>query len=166
MRELTIKRQIDEKYRSYAVYIIESRGIPNWYDSLTNVQRILIDDCPSSFAKTISVVGSAISAGYHHGDCLDFDTLINLGDGTQIKIGEWYEKYKDTEFIVKCVDENNNPIYSCGHSPRIGQTTDEYYEIELENGEIIKCTKNHPFLIGNSYIKAEDLKNGDDIVEY
>ena len=78
MADITIKRQIDERYRRYALYVIESRGIPNWYDSLTNVQRILIDNSPSSFNKTLSVVGAAISAGYHSGDASLVSTINRL----------------------------------------------------------------------------------------
>lgn len=78
MSDITIKRQIDQGYRSYALHVIESRGIPNWYDSLTNGQRILIDNCPSSFTKTLSVVGNAISAGYHSGDASLVSTINKL----------------------------------------------------------------------------------------
>lgn len=78
MTDLTIKRQIDIGYRSYALYVIESRGIPNWYDSLTNGQRILIDNCPVSFTKTLSVVGNAIAAGYHSGDASLVSTINKL----------------------------------------------------------------------------------------
>jgi len=53
--------------------------------------------------------------------------------------------------LKKSKDENNNEVTGIGHSPRIGQETDEYYEIELENGEIIKCTENHPFFVNNKY---------------
>lgn len=76
MKDLTIKNQIDKRYRAYAVYVIESRGIPNWYDSLTNVQRILIDNCSSTFNKTLSIVGAAISAGYHAGNA-SLESSIN-----------------------------------------------------------------------------------------
>lgn len=78
MPDITIKRQIDQGYRSYALHVIESRGIPNWYDSLTNGQRILIDNCPSSFTKTLSVVGNAISSGYHAGDASLVSTINKL----------------------------------------------------------------------------------------
>jgi DNA gyrase/topoisomerase IV subunit A len=78
MADLTIKRQIDVGYRSYALYVIESRGIPNWYDSLTNGQRILIDNCPSSFTKTLTVVGNAIASGYHSGDASLVSTINKL----------------------------------------------------------------------------------------
>lgn len=69
MSTLTISDQINHKYREYALYVLQSRGIPNFYDSLTPVQRIILENSPNSFSKTIGVVGEVIRTGhYHHGD--------------------------------------------------------------------------------------------------
>lgn len=65
---LPISKQINTNFRNYALYVLENRGIPSFYDALTNVQRFILVNAPSSFHKTISVVGSCISDGYHHGD--------------------------------------------------------------------------------------------------
>ncbi len=66
---LSITDQINQKYRDYALYVLQSRGIPNFYDSLTPVQRIIIENSPNSFNKTIGLVGEVIRTGlYHHGD--------------------------------------------------------------------------------------------------
>ena len=66
---LSISDQINQKYRDYALYVLQSRGIPNFYDSLTPVQRIIIENSPNSFNKTIGLVGEVIRTGlYHHGD--------------------------------------------------------------------------------------------------
>lgn len=66
---ITITDQISQKYREYALYVLQSRGIPNFYDSLTPVQRIVLQNSPSQFNKTIGLVGEVIRTGlYHHGD--------------------------------------------------------------------------------------------------
>lgn len=65
---LPISKQINTNFRNYALYVLENRGIPSFYDGLTNVQRFILVNSPSNFNKTISVVGSCISDGYHHGD--------------------------------------------------------------------------------------------------
>ncbi len=66
---LSITDQINQKYRDYALYVLQSRGIPNFYDSLTPVQRIIVENSPNSFNKTIGLVGEVIRTGlYHHGD--------------------------------------------------------------------------------------------------
>ena len=65
---LNISRQIDVNFRNYALYVLENRGIPSFYDGLTNVQRFIMLNAPTNYNKTISLVGSCISDGYHHGD--------------------------------------------------------------------------------------------------
>lgn len=128
-KRITISDQINNDYRKYALYVIQSRGIPNFYDALTPVQRLILQNSPSSFKKTVGVIGEVFSTGlYHHGDssmsqaisklarpfsCAD---QILLGDGffgtpvnpspsapryTQVKIAQ---KYKD--LIEKYKDLN------------------------------------------------------------
>lgn len=161
---LPISRFIDTKYRDYALYVVSSRGIPSFYDALTPVQRYILKNTPPSYIKTLSVVGESIKDGYHHGDCLDYDTEINLADGTSVTIGQWAEIFPTAQLLVKSIDEDTGEEkIGVGHSPRIGYTTDEYYEIEMENGEIFKCTPNHPFLVGNEWIQAKDLQPDMDI---
>jgi len=65
---LPISKHIDINFRDYALYVLENRGIPSFYDGLTNVQKFILQNAPSNFNKTISLVGDCISAGYHHGD--------------------------------------------------------------------------------------------------
>lgn len=65
---LTITRQINVNFRNYALYVLEHRGIPSFYDALTNVQRVTLMNAPKTYDKTISLVGKCISNGYHHGD--------------------------------------------------------------------------------------------------
>lgn len=66
---LDIKQHINTYYRSYAIYVIESRGIPNFYDSLTPVQRLILLNAPEKFDKTIAVIGKVLGTKlYHHGE--------------------------------------------------------------------------------------------------
>lgn len=133
MADITIKRQIDERYRRYALYVIESRGIPNWYDSLTNVQRILIDNCPSSFNKTLSVVGSAISAGYHSGDASLVSTINRLARpfncSEQIMIGDGF-------FGCPVSPNAASARYtSVKMNPKMKSIVDKYYHLNKKNEE-------------------------------
>jgi len=66
--KLPISKFLDTKYRDYALYVISSRGIPSFYDALTPVQRYILKSSPTSFQKTLTVVGKSIEAGYHHGN--------------------------------------------------------------------------------------------------
>jgi DNA gyrase/topoisomerase IV subunit A len=65
---LPISKHIDVNFRDYALYVLNNRGIPSFYDGLTNVQKFILQNSPDNFGKTVSVVGKCISAGYHHGD--------------------------------------------------------------------------------------------------
>lgn len=67
VKNLSITNQINTNYRDYALYTLMHRGIPHFDDALTNVQRMIILNTPTSFSKTMSIVGSVISDGYHHG---------------------------------------------------------------------------------------------------
>lgn len=126
---ITISEQINRDYRKYALYVIQSRGIPNFYDALTPVQRLILQNSPSIFKKTVGVIGEVFSTGlYHHGDSSMAQAIsklarpfscseqILLGDGffgspvnpmpsapryTQVKISS---KYKD--IIEKYKDLN------------------------------------------------------------
>lgn len=66
---LSISDQINTQYRSYAIYVLQGRGIPNFYDALTPVQRLILENSPIRFNKTVGLVGEVIKTGlYHHGD--------------------------------------------------------------------------------------------------
>lgn len=68
-KTISIPEQINQEYRKYALYVIQSRGIPNFYDCITPVQRLILQNSPSNFSKTPGVIGSVFSTGlYHHGD--------------------------------------------------------------------------------------------------
>lgn len=64
-----IKEQINTDYRTYSMYVIQSRGIPNFYDSITPVQRLILMHVPDKYQATVALVGSVMATGlYHHGD--------------------------------------------------------------------------------------------------
>lgn len=92
--------------------------------------------------------------------CLDGDTQIKTPDG-DIALKDAVGK----EIQVYSVDEKRNVVLSneCTVIPTI--KTDEQYEIELEDGSIIKCTPNHKFLLSDgTYKEAQYLTVDDDIV--
>lgn len=90
----TITKQIDINFRNYALYVLEHRGIPSFYDALTNVQRVILMNAPKTFNKTISLVGACISNGYHHGDASLQGAINKLARpfacGERMLIGDGY----------------------------------------------------------------------------
>jgi DNA gyrase/topoisomerase IV subunit A len=91
---LGISKQIDINFRNYALYVLEHRGIPSFYDALTNVQRVSLVNAPKTYSKTIALVGACISNGYHHGD-KSLSGAINklarpFGCGEQLLMGDGF----------------------------------------------------------------------------
>jgi topoisomerase IV subunit A len=89
---LPISKLIDTKFRDYAVYVLEQRGIPNFYDALTPVQRYILKNSPATFNKTLGVVGKSIEDGYHHGDSSLSGAIARLARpfGNALQILEGY----------------------------------------------------------------------------
>lgn len=99
------------------------------------------------------IIGRAVFA------CLDGDTeiLTNIGD-VKLKdvVGQKIQVYN--------IDQNRNLQLSepCTVLPTVVETTE--YQIELEDGTIIKCTPSHKFmLIDGSYKEAQYLTEHDEI---
>ena len=91
--------------------------------------------------------------------CLDGDTeiLTNFGD-------KKLKELVDSKIKVATVNSLGDVEYSeqCTVKPTAIQT--EEYEIELEDGTIIKCTPEHRFLLTNgTYKEAQHLTEQDDI---
>jgi len=172
MQQKSITQFLSQEYKEFALYVLEGRAIPSVIDGFKPTQRKVIhvssDVWKSGNEKTLKVFqlsGKVASdAFYHHGDCLDPNTEIILTDGSSIKIFDWFSKFPEKNLKLVSYDEENGKFCeSIGHSPRIGNITNEEIEIELENGEIIKCTSNHPFLTQRGWVNAEFLTEDDDI---
>ena len=173
--ETTITEFLQSQYRDYSLYTIENRSIPSLVDGLKPTARKVLfvanNIWKTGSEKTLKVfqLSGAVAnqAYYHHGDCLDPQTEILLSNGSYIKIIDWYEKFRDIQLEVVSYDEKLKQfVIANGHSPRIGQSTSLEYEIEMENGEIFKCTNNHPFLTRRGWVNAEDLKEDDEILDF
>lgn len=94
--------------------------------------------------------------------CLAGDTEIITPNGI-IKL----EDAVNQNINVYSYNENSEIVVSdtCTIKPTM-QTTD-YYEIELEDGSVIKCTGNHKFLLKDgTYKAAEDLTDSDELADY
>ncbi len=88
---LPISKFIDTRFRDYSLYVLSSRGIPSFYDALTPVQRYILMNAPTSFSKTLTLVGKSIESGYSHGDASLQSAISKLarpfGAGNQILEG-------------------------------------------------------------------------------
>lgn len=174
MEQKTITDFLSDDYKEFSLYTIEHRAIPSCIDGFKPSQRKVIHVSSDIWKngsekplKVFQLAGKVASdAFYHHGNCLDGDTLILLENGSFVKISDWYNKFSDSNLEVVSYDEiTKESVIGNGHSPRIGQIIDEEIEIEMINGEIFKCTPNHPFLTQRGWVIAEELTDDDNIMD-
>jgi intein/homing endonuclease len=60
--------------------------------------------------------------------------------------------------------ETKKPELKPFHDCRLTQEKAEIYEIETEDGRIIKCTGEHPILTERGYVMAKNLTDTDRII--
>lgn len=93
--------------------------------------------------------------------CLDGSTEILTEEGLKT-----LQEIVDNNIKVYSVDSNNRIVLSeyCSVKPTIKET--EEYQIELEDGSIIKCTANHRFMLKDgSYKEAQYLTEEDELFD-
>ncbi len=94
--------------------------------------------------------------------CLDGDTEILTSEGNKKLI-----ELVDKDIQVYNISENGDIVLSdvCTVKPTAVET--EEYEIELEDGSVIKCTPTHRFMLTDgSYKEAQYLTEEDEILEF
>jgi hypothetical protein len=93
--------------------------------------------------------------------CLDGETVISTADGDK-KLVDLVDK----QINVVSMDEEGNKIISdtCTVKPTV--ETDIEYQIELEDGSVIKCTAEHRLMLKDgSYKVVKDLTIDDELAE-
>jgi|WetSurSiteA1Bulk_404760.scaffolds.fasta_scaffold00048_59 hypothetical protein len=97
--------------------------------------------------------------------CLSGDTKILLLNGTEPTIKDLFDN-KTKNFWVFSYDTKNDK-YAPGLVYDVVEKEHNYdhmLQITFDNGEVVKCTLNHPFLMKSlEYKKAEDLVIGDSL---
>ena len=154
-----------EEMARYAIADNRRRMVPDIRDGLKPVQRrdiyVLAEDGATSEAtrkKSARIVGDCMGKYHPHGDCAEGGTIMYLLDGSTPTLAELYQRGEPVEILA--VDPDDMDIIpAVAHSFRIGQYTNKKFHIVLSNGQEIKCTNNHPFMLPDgSWIKAEDIK--------
>jgi len=98
------------------------------------------------------------------GTCLHEDTLIKTINGSktikEICENELFEELFSYNTETNKIEKDEIVAHS------IKNNVNNWYEIELENGEKIKCTDDHLFYLPklNCYKKAKDLTNEDEVL--
>lgn len=95
--------------------------------------------------------------------CLTGDTLIRMADGTSVTISSLVGK---PYFYVYSYDvKTKQVVIAKGHSARKTGKKQKLVKVTLDNGETIRCTPDHPFLMRDgSYKDAAQVKSGDSLM--
>lgn len=164
--------QSAEKYELYESYLKKHNH--NWEigilkSGLTKKQKAKVESCNILFGTFQSLCKReqkffSCFTGCIIDECLHPDTLIKMSNGSEkpikdLKIGDlvytFNEETKQKEVLpVKKVYKNLSK-------------SKQMYEIETDDGNVIKITGNHKVLTSNrGYVRADELQLDDDIVNF
>jgi len=95
--------------------------------------------------------------------CVTGNTLVAVADGrNSVSIKELAEQGDDVP--VYSLNKENEVIVSLMRNPRITGKNQPIYAVELDNGQSLKVTSNHKFLLNDgSQKQAIDLSYGDSV---
>ncbi|MBI4029206.1 MAG: hypothetical protein HY376_02475 [Candidatus Blackburnbacteria bacterium] len=141
----------------------------------------------SAYTKSAKVVGEAMGKYHPHGDgpiydaivrlaqdfsmrymlvdgqgnfgCFTKDTKVKLTDGRDLSFGELIDEHKQGKKNYTYT-VNNSGLISIAEikEPRLTIKGAEIIKITLDNGEVIKCTPNHLFMLKDgTYKEAQSL---------
>ena len=98
--------------------------------------------------------------------CFTADTKVKLADGRNLSFLELIEENKQGKRnFTFTIDETNEIKIAEIKNPRKTKENAEIMKIILDNGEEIKCTLNHKFMLKDgSYKEAQNLESGDSLM--
>ena len=97
--------------------------------------------------------------------CFTGDTKIKLLDGTEKSFAELAELSADEVFHVYSVNADGRIVVGEGRHSRITRQGAELVEVTLDNGERIRCTPDHRFLLRSGvYKEAQSLTPQDSLM--
>src|SRR5712691_11224028 len=103
--------------------------------------------------------------GQRNFGCFTGDTKIKLLDGTEKSFAELAELGAETVFHVYSVERNGRIVIGEGRNARITRQKARIIELTLDNGEKIRCTPDHRFLLrSGTYKQAQDLALEDSLM--
>ena len=149
----------------------------------------------AKFRKSASVIGSALSRYHPHGDmavydalvrmaqdfslryplitgqgnfgCFTKDTKVRLCDGRNLNFKELIKEQKEGKkhWTFTFNSQNREIEITEIKNPRLTRKNEKIIEVVLDNGEKIKCTLDHRFMLRDgSYKEAKDLEPGDSLM--
>ncbi|MBI2870690.1 MAG: DNA gyrase subunit A [Candidatus Omnitrophica bacterium] len=97
--------------------------------------------------------------------CFTGDTKIKLTDGSVKTFEQLAGLPEGTNFYVYSVDKSNRIVIGRARNARVTRRQAKLVQVLLDNGEIIRCTPDHLFLLRNgAYKQAVDLTPQDSLM--
>ncbi len=97
--------------------------------------------------------------------CFTGDTRIKLLDGAEKSFAELAELDSDEIFYVYSVDNAGRVVVGEGRNSRITRRNERLFEVTLDNGEVLRCTADHRFMLRDgTYKAAQDLTLDDSLM--
>ncbi|MBS3092475.1 DNA topoisomerase (ATP-hydrolyzing) subunit B [Candidatus Pacearchaeota archaeon] len=120
-------------------------------------------DCSSKKVETTELY---IVEGNSAGGCFSGDTKIKLIDDREISFIDLIKEYKQgKKHFTFTIDKNNEIKIAEIKNPRLTRKNAEIMKVVLDNGEEIKCTLNHKFMLKNGeYKEAQYLQSEDSLM--
>ena len=94
--------------------------------------------------------------------CFTGDTKIRLLDGTEKSFEELAKLGSDEIFYVYSVDEKGQIVVGEGKNARITRHNAELIELTIDNGEKVRCTPDHRFMMRDGTYKEAQYLTPDD----
>ena len=100
------------------------------------------------------------------GYCFTGDTRISLLDGTNPTLAELHASGRTHNFEIYAYDTDSGDIVpAVGKDLRITRHVHELTHVTLDNGETVKCTPDHKWMLRDgTYKEARDLQPGDSLM--
>ena len=146
-----------------------------------------------SFRKCAGIVGEVLKEYHPHGDAAVYDTLVRLTqwwnmryplalgqgnfgcftgdtqlsmlDGTEKTFAELAELPADEAFYVYSVNDNGRIVVGEGRHARVTRKDAQLVEVTLDNGDKLRCTPDHRFMLrAGTYKQAQDLTPDDSLM--
>jgi len=97
--------------------------------------------------------------------CFSGDTKISLLDGREVSLEQLQKEVGTSEFWVYSVTPDGRIVPGRAHSLKRTRQAAEIVEVEIDNGEKIKCTPDHKFMLRDGmYREANQLQPGDSLM--
>ena len=98
--------------------------------------------------------------------CFTADIKVKLADGRDLSFADLIKEHQDGKRNFTFTINNNKEVEIAEiKNPRLTKKNAEIMRIILDNGETIKCTLNHKFMLKNGgYKEAKDLLSGDSLM--